>query len=158
MNDSLRAAEAAELAIVELCKSSSLISEKGKINMLTALEQIEARDEHMCSIMEDIEKTVEQAAGEAGENVKYLAACRSMKNRWQLFLAIMNISDNHEPEVSDMFKFNAFLYTHRQRLSLEGRQGVGDSLAEMAQYILAQVSNMSVSNRQKASESIPKSD
>jgi hypothetical protein len=35
--------------------------------------------------------------------------------------------------------FVGFMYTYRQRVSKTGRQGLGDSMAEMAQYILAQV-------------------
>ena len=132
-------AEDAELALVELCKSSSLMTEKAKVELLSALEHAEARDEVVLSFIDDIEKTVELAASDAGERVKYLAACRQMKKRWEVFLALMMIPEDHEPELSDMPKFNAFMYTHRQTRSVAGRQGLGDSVAEMAQYILAQV-------------------
>ena len=35
--------------------------------------------------------------------------------------------------------FVGFMYLYRQRPSKVGRKGLGDSMAEMAQYILAQV-------------------
>ena len=139
-SQALSEAEAAELALVELFKSSSLMTEKSKVDLFSALEHDEARDQVVLSFIDDIEKTVELAASDAGERVKYLAACRSMKNRWEVFLALMMMPDDQEPVVVDMAKFNAFMYTHRQTRSLAGREGLGDSVAEMAQYILAQVS------------------
>jgi hypothetical protein len=106
-SQALSEAEAAELALVELFKSSSLMTEKSKVDLFSALEHDEARDQVVLSFIDDIEKTVELAASDAGERVKYLAACRSMKNRWEVFLALMMMPDDQEPVVVDMSKFNA---------------------------------------------------
>ena len=57
-----------------------------------------------------------------------------------LFAAVQNFPKEYEPAVEDMFKSAAFMYSQRQRMSVTGRPGLGDSVAEMAQYTLAQVS------------------
>ena len=94
-SDTIRVAEAAELALVELCKSSSFMTGKAKIDLLTALEHSEARDEQMLSMIHNMEKTVELAASDAGERVKYIAACRSMKKRWEVFESVGGLRSAH---------------------------------------------------------------
>ena len=86
----------------------------------------------------EIASVVEKADGEAGDRVKYEYAVGSMVRRWKLFLALHGFGE--EQPTHEMVKlFVGFMYLYRQRPSKVGRQGLGDSMAEMAQYILAQV-------------------
>lgn len=98
-------------------------------------EQHELEEE----IVADCENVVKIASGEAGDRVKYKAAVASMQRRWRVFLAVHGIGDEQEPTDEMVQLFCGFMYRHRQRPSKIGRQGLGDSMAEMAQYILAQV-------------------
>ena len=54
------------------------------------------------------------------------------------FLALHSIEREQEPTDEMVQSFCGFMYRHGQRASKAGRQGLGDSMAEMAQYILAQ--------------------
>ena len=54
-------------------------------------------------------------------------------------MAVADIDDMHEPTLEMAKRFAVFLFKTRQRRSKIGRHGLGDSVAEMAQYTLAQV-------------------
>ena len=81
---------------------------------------------------------VKNADGPSGDKVKYEHAVSSMVKRWKLFLALNDVGEQ-APTLEMVKLFVGFMYTYRQRASKTGRQGLGDCMAEMAQYILAQV-------------------
>ena len=53
-----------------------------------------------------------------------------VKRRWKLFLALYDLGEQ-EPTHEMVKLFVGFMYTYRQRTSKTGRQGLGDSMAEM---------------------------
>ena len=65
-----------------------------------------------------------------------------MHKRWLLFLGLHKIGMEREPDLEMAEKFTTFMYKFRQRASSAGKIGLGDSMGEMAQYILAQVRAM----------------
>ena len=62
-----------------------------------------------------------------------------MLKRWRLCLAIFNIDEAELPTEAMAKSFTVFLFKCRQKRSVHGREGLGDSMGEMAQYTLAQV-------------------
>jgi len=70
--------------------------------------------------------------------VKYKAAVEQWVRRWHVFTALYDLAENVEPTNELVQLFTGFMYKNRQRSSRSGRQGLGDSMAEMAQHILAQ--------------------
>ena len=62
-----------------------------------------------------------------------------MRKRWELFLAIYVDGVCSEPTLDLVKTFTVFIFKFRQRWSSSGRVGLGDAVAHMAQYVLAQV-------------------
>ena len=77
------------------------------------------------------------AESAAGDRVKYKHAARQMQRRWELYLDLYD-KRGEQPSLEMVKLFTTFMYTSRQRRSSAGRQGLGDSVAVMAEYTLAQ--------------------
>ena len=107
--------------------------------ILDSLDMHEEQMELDASVLEAVQRMEASAQGEAGDAKKYKAAEQSMLRRWNLFLDVHGLTHEEEPRLEMMGQFDAFMYQYRQRGSRAGKAGLGDSLAEMAQYILAQV-------------------
>ena len=138
---SAKAEAEAAAALRELGATMKASTNAPKLHTLKLLNELgldEEEDELELSMMEELATLVKNADGPAGEKVKYEHAVNSMAKRWKLFLALYDLGE--QAPTLDMVKlFVGFMYTYRQRVSKTGRQGLGDSMAEMAQYILAQV-------------------
>ena len=89
-------------------------------------------------IVADVLRSMEHADGAAGDAEKYKYAVLQMAQRWRIFVAIFDF-DEQEPTLEMVKQFTIFMYKNRQRGSKVGRHGLGDSVAKMAQYTLAQV-------------------
>ena len=113
-------------------------------SVLDALERHDDLMELDASVLEAVQRMDASAQGEAGDARKYKAAKASMLRRWNLFLVVHGLTQEEEPTLEMMGLFDSFMYQFRQRGSRAGKAGLGDSLAEMAQYILAQVSATAV--------------
>ena len=131
---------AVERELARAMRHSAELTALARLQLLESMEAPEEHDELLAEITNDIERIKEKAQSSAGERKKYLYAGEQMKKRWVLFAALHNLPNDYTPAVEDMRKFAAFMYTQRQRRSVTGRPGLGDSIAEMAQYTLAQVS------------------
>ena len=133
-------AEAAA-ALRELGATMKASTNAPKLHTLKLLNELgldEEEDELELSMMEELATLVKNADGPAGDKVKYEHAVNSMAKRWKLFLALYDLGEQ-APTLEMVKLFVGFMYTYRQRVSKTGRQGLGDCMAEMAQYILAQV-------------------
>ena len=119
-------------------KASATAPKLKTLQLFKDLGLDEEEDELELNIMEEIASLVKNADGPAGDRVKYEHAVGSMVKRWKLFVALYDLGEQ-EPTHEMVKLFVGFMYTYRQRTSKTGRQGLGDSMAEMAQYILAQV-------------------
>ena len=131
---------AAQLKQSEITPAVAALQLLGELGLDDDFEDLEA------SIVEEIRVASEKAESNLGDNVKYVAAVKSMERRWDIFLALYHI-ETDEPTLEMVKLFTAFMYTHRQRASRTGKRGLGDSMAEMTEYILAQVSVLLHSNR-----------
>ena len=131
--------EAALGAVGAAVRSSSLHTNLDKQELLGALELDDDAEANATEIKEMLEAAQAFADGEAGDRVKYIAAGKSMLKRWRLFLTIYDVEEASAPTAELVKAFTVFLFKCRQRRSVHGRQGLGDSMGEMAQYILAQV-------------------
>jgi hypothetical protein len=136
------AAEAAASAslreLAAALKASGTAPKLQTLQLLGSLGLDDEQDALEAELMNEVVSAVEKADGPAGDRVKYEYAVGSMVRRWQLFLALHKLGEQ-EPTHEMVKLFVGFLYTFRQRSIKTGRQGLGDSMAEMAQYILAQV-------------------
>ena len=130
----------AERELAKVMKQSTELTALARLQLLDSMDAAEEHDELLAEMTSDIEKISEKAQGSAGERKKYLYAGEQMKKRWMLFAALVNLPKEYEPAVLDMRKYAAFMYSQRQRMSVTGRPGLGDSIARMAQFTLAQVS------------------
>ena len=139
------AAEAAEEAEAALREMGAALAQAGSATALSRaallgdLELDEQLDALHAAVLKELNETEEVAQSAAGDAVKYKAAVQQMLGRWRLFLALNDIEPDEEPTHQMCAKFSAFMYKTRQRAAMSGRQGLSDSVAEMAQYILAQV-------------------
>ena len=131
---------AAALATVgRAMRGSSMHSNLQKREMLSALELEDDAEANAEELKEELRAAEAFADGEAGDRVKYMAAGKSMLKRWRLCLAIFNIDEAELPTEAMAKSFTVFLFKCRQKRSVHGREGLGDSMGEMAQYTLAQV-------------------
>ena len=124
-----------------LASSLAALSTAPTLRALQLFEDLDMHDEHEVlehDIAADIASLIARADGAEGDRVKYVAATKSMLKRWMLFVAVHGCGDN-EPDLDMVKHFCGFMFNYRQRASRAGRHGLGDSMAEMAQYILAQV-------------------
>jgi hypothetical protein len=131
-----------EAALQQLAAALKLPGTTPKVASLQLLGELGldvVQRELEADIIADGANVIAIANGEAGDRVKYKVAVAQMARRWEMFLAVHNIEREQEPTDEMVQSFCGFMYRHRQRASKAGRQGLGDSMAEMAQYILAQV-------------------
>ena len=138
---SAKADAEAAAALRELGATLKASKNAPKLHTLKVLHGLgldEEEDELELSMMEELATLVKNADGPAGDQVKYEHAVGSMVKRWKLFLALNDVGEQ-APTLEMVKLFVGFMYTYRQRASKTGRQGLGDSMADMAQYILAQV-------------------
>lgn len=119
-------------------QSGGAATKLGTLQLLTDLglddEQQQLEDE----MMADVAELLEHADGPAGDRVKYEAAVAQMLRRWKIFIALHGC-DEQEPTDEMIKSFVGFMYRYRQRPSRTGREGLGDAVAKMARYTLAQV-------------------
>ena len=136
------AAEAAAAAAMrELGKTLMASGAVPKLQTLQFLSELGLEDEEDAlesDMINAVKSIIEEADGPAGDRVKYEYAVESMLRRWKLFVALHNFGEQ-EPTHEMVRLYMGFMYSFRQRSIKTGRQGLGDSMAEMAQYILAQV-------------------
>ena len=114
-------------------------SEAPRLRTLQLFDDLGLADEHEeleAAIVSTVDNVIAVAEGAAGDRVKYAAACKQMLRRWRVFIALMHVSDEEEPTIAMVKQFCGFMYKFRQRRSSAGRQGLGDAVAEMAQYTL----------------------
>ena len=131
---------AAALASVgKAVRGSSVHSNLQKRELLSALELDDDAEVNAEELKAELRAAEAFADGEAGDRVKYMAAGKSMLKRWRLCLAIYNTDETEVPTAAMAKAFTVFLFKCRQRRSVHGREGLGDSMGEMAQYTLAQV-------------------
>ena len=126
-------------AVGAALRSSAVHSNLQKQQLLNATELDDDAELHATEMKEMLMAAEAFADGEAGDRTKYMAAGNSMCKRWKLCLTIFDIDEETLPTGSMVKQFTVFLFNCRQRRSVFGRQGLGDSMGEMAQYILAQV-------------------
>ena len=142
--------DAAMAALGASLKKATSISSLAKLSVLEEL----GFDDEKLELEEDIAaetlRIVQLADGKAGDKPKYVAAVGQQERRWRLFLALHGYGVDMEPTREMVREYTGFMYTTRQRTSKTGRQGLGDSLAEMAQYILAQVRARGATQRTRA--------
>ena len=142
LNPSTMAAEAeAAASLRELAATLMASGTAPKLQTLQFLGDLGLDDEEdalEADVISAVASALEEADGPAGDRTKYEYAVGSMMRRWELFLALYNLGVQ-EPTHEMVKLFVGFMYKFRQRSSKTGRQGLGDSMAEMAQYILAQV-------------------
>jgi hypothetical protein len=130
---------AALAAVGQAVRRSNVHTNLQKQTLLETLELDEDAQANANELKEQLKAAEAFADGEAGDRVKYVAAGRSMLKRWRLCLAIHNIDEAEAPTEAMAKAFTVFLFKCRQKRSLHGREGLGDSMGEMAQYTLAQV-------------------
>jgi hypothetical protein len=141
---SAKADAEAAAALRELGATLKASTNAPKLHTLKVLHGLgldEEEDELELSMMEELATLVKNADGPAGDQVKYEHAVGSMVKRWKLFVALYDLGEQ-APTLEMVKLFVGFMYTYRQRASKTGRQGLGDCMAEMAQYILAQVGSL----------------
>jgi hypothetical protein len=131
--------EAAMVNLGSTLRKSTAHTALGTKQLLAELELGNDDELYTSELREQLASAEAFADGQAGGRGKYLAAAKSMQKRWQLFLAVADIDKATEPSVQMAKQFAVFLFRTRQRRSKIGRLGMGDSIAEMAQYVLAQV-------------------
>ena len=135
-------AAAASAAMKELGKAlreSAACTSLQKLQIFGALDLEEELAEEEELILTEAEAAAALADGPAGDRKKYLAAAAQMKRRWELFLALYQYEKDAEPSLQMVNQFAAFMFHNRQRRSSKGRKGLGDSVAETAEWVLAQV-------------------
>ena len=132
-------AEAALQKLAAAIKQAGTTPKVSSLQLLGELGLDVAPGELEADIVADVANVIAVANGEAGDRVKYKAAVAQMARRWEIFLAVHGIELEQQPTDEMVQSFCGFMYRYRQRASKAGRQGLGDSMAEMAQYILAQV-------------------
>ena len=133
---------AARAALVELCavlEKSELTPALIKRDVYAKLGMFDERSDLDAAIVDDVKNAELLADGSAGDSVKYKAAALQMYKRWELFLAIYVDGACSEPTLELVKAFTVFIFKYRQRWSSSGRVGLGDAVAHMAQYVLAQV-------------------
>ena len=140
------AAEAALQKIADALKQPGTTAKVASLQLLGELGLDAVEREFKDDIILDVANVISVANGEAGDRVKYKAAVAQAARRWELFLAVYGIDREQEPTDEMVQSFVGFMYLYRQRASRTGRQGLGDSVAEMAQYILPQARVPSRSN------------
>ena len=122
--------------------ASGLHTKQGALHNLAVLDELD-ETEAAGALAEDVRELVEaakaHAEGDAGDSNKYMKAAETVKKRWQLFLTVYNYADSNQPTVKMVEEFTCFLFTTRQRRSLQGRQGLGDGAELMSRYALAQI-------------------
>ena len=142
--------DAAMAALGDSLKKSSAIPSLAKRTVLEGLgfddQKLELEEEMAAETL----RIVQLADGKAGDKPKYVAAVGQQERRWRLFLAVHGYGVDVEPTTEMVREYTGFMYTTRQRASRTGRPGLGDSLAEMAQYILAQVRARGATQRTRA--------
>ena len=146
----------AEAALRELAAVLSKAETMLPLAALRVLGELACTDEHdelEAEVREDIAAMLAKAAGDAGDPVKYKAAVEQWVRRWHVFTALYDLAENVEPTDELAQLFTGFMYKNRQRSSRSGRQGLGDSMAEMAQHILAQVCCVRARTRARALQS-----
>lgn len=137
--------EAAAAAMGEVAAELSRGSRMPALAARELLHALDLNEEQMlldAGVVAAVKRLAEHAQGEAGDEVKYKQATQQMLRRWNLFLLVHGLTEKDEPTLEMMDLFDAFMYQFRQRGSSAGKGGLGDSVAEMAQYILAQVRTM----------------
>ena len=147
------AAEAAMRELAAVLKKAEAMAPLTALKVLGELACMDEHDELEAELRGDVEASLEKADGEAGDAVKYKASLSQMARRWQLFSALYGIEETAEPTQELIQLFTAFMYKFRQRCSRSGRKGLGDSMAEMAQHILAQVCGVRGRTRARALQS-----
>ena len=130
-------AAAALQAMAAATRAAKTLPAVGMRQLFHELGLVEEEEALEAEVLAEVARTMETAEGPAGDRVKYAYAVGQMQRRWQIFLALHDYGE--EPTLDMVKGFTAFMYKFRQRPSKVGRQGLGDSVAEMAQYILAQV-------------------
>ena len=138
MPDAEAEMEAALQKLAAAFKQPGTTPQVASLQLLGELGLDVVQRELEADIVADVANVIAIANGEAGDRVKYKAAVAQMARRWEIFLALHSIEREQEPTDEMVQSFCGFMYRHRQRASKAGRQGLGDSMAEMAQYILAQ--------------------
>ena len=146
-------AEAALEQLAAALKLPGTTTSVASLQLLGELGLDGVQRELEADIVADVANVVAIANGEAGNRVKYKAAVAQMTRRWELFLVLYGIDSEQEPTHEMVQSFCGFMYRYRQRASKVGRKGLGDSMAEMAQYILAQDRVLSRSNHARGSGS-----
>ena len=146
-------AEAALEQLAAALKLPGTTTNVASLQLLGELGLDGVQRELEADIVADVANVVAIANGEAGNRVKYKAAVAQMTRRWELFLALHGIDSEQETTHEMVQSFCGFMYRYRQRASKVGRKGLGDSMAEMAQYILAQDRVLSRSNHARGSGS-----
>ena len=147
---------AAEAALRELAAVLAKSETMQPLAALRVLGELACTDEHdalEAELRDDIAAMLAKAAGDAGDPVKYKAAVEQWVRRWHVFTALYDLAENVEPTNELVQLFTGFMYKNRQRSSRSGRQGLGDSMAEMAQHILAQVCCVQARTRARAMQS-----
>ena len=144
-------AEAALLKLAAALKQPGTAPMVGSLHCLGELGLDVVQRELESNIVADVANVITIANGEAGDRVKYKLAVAQMARRWEMYLAVHGIEREQEPTNEMVQNFCGFMYRYRQRASKVGRKGLGDSMAEMAQYILAQVRAPSRSNHARSS-------
>ena len=134
--------DAAQASLRELCsvlESSESTPALVTRNVLSNLGMVDDVQQLDAAMADDVKNAERLADGEAGNSIKYEAAAVQMRNRWELFLAIYVDGVCSEPTLDLVKAFTVFIFKFRQRWSSSGRVGLGDAVAHMAQYVLAQV-------------------
>ena len=121
-------------AAVRKSKSYVSLQKRELFDLLELQDEFQSQEDELRAEVATMEML---AASESGDRVKYKQAALQMQRRWELFLDLHDKRDE-QPSLKLVEHFTTFMFTTRQRRSSAGRQGLGDSVAVMAQYILAQ--------------------
>jgi hypothetical protein len=132
------AAEAARRELGAVLRQSAMPA----LMLRELLEALDLKDERVLLDADICERMGEAGAladSEAGDRKKYMAVGESTLRRWDIFLAVKTISDTEQPTFRMVKEFADFMYTTRQRASSAGKEGLGDSIAHVAEHVLPQV-------------------